>query len=103
MSTLNRRFSHRRKVDLQVGTGSGGGDFVCVAKDVSPTGIRLRRAQGQPPSPPISNLEIHLVPNAITTVITGRCVWRSDDDEAFEFVSPSFAQQMILERLSGNL
>ena len=103
MKIGDRRYSRRRKLDLKVIKQSGIEERSCYTDDVSPTGIKLRKKQGQLPSTPICNLEIHLVPEAITTVIASRCVWESEEYEGFEFVSPSFSQQMIIERLAGNL
>lgn len=103
MDSNERRRSNRRKVELQVTRQSGIQDNCCDVDDVSPTGIKIRKEHGSLPSTPICNLELHLVPGAVTTVIAGKCVWSTDEYEGFEFVSPSFSQQMIIERLSGNL
>lgn len=103
MDPTERRRATRRKVDLQVTRQSGLDDSNCCVDDVSPTGMKIRKERSTLPSTPICNLELHLVPGAITTVIASKCVWQNDEYEGFEFVSPSFSQQMIIERLAGNL
>lgn len=103
MRPEERRRSARRKVDLQVTRQSGIEENDCNVDDVSPTGMKLKRARGTLPSTPICNLELHLVPGAITTVLAGKRIWTTDEYEGFEFVSPSFSQQMIIERIAGNL
>ncbi|MBN2341605.1 MAG: PilZ domain-containing protein [Deltaproteobacteria bacterium] len=103
MNANDRRRASRRKIDLQVTRQSGIQNDCCSVDDVSPTGIKIRKELGALPSTPICNLELHLVPGAVSTVIAGKCVWSTDEYEGFEFVSPSFSQQMIIERLSGNL
>ncbi|MBN2719091.1 MAG: PilZ domain-containing protein [Deltaproteobacteria bacterium] len=103
MKPEERRRAARRKVDLQVTRQSGIEENCCYVDDVSPTGIKLKREAGTLPSTPICNLELHLVPGAITTVLAGKRVWTTAEYEGFEFVSPSFSQQMIIERISGNL
>lgn len=102
LETERRRWT-RRKIDMQVTRQSGVEDEFCKTDDVSPTGIKIKKDVNAQPSTPICNLELHLVPGAITTVIAGKCVWQTDEYEAFEFVSPSFSQQMIIERICGNL
>ncbi|MBN2528256.1 MAG: PilZ domain-containing protein [Deltaproteobacteria bacterium] len=103
MKNEERRRAPRRKVDLQVTRQSGIQEDCCTVDDVSPTGIKLKKELGALPSTPICNLELHLVPGAITTVLASKKVWSTDEYEGFEFVSPSFSQQMIIERISGNL
>ena len=103
MKPKERRRAPRRKIDLQVTRQSGIEEDQCTVDDVSPTGIKIRKEHGTLPSTPICNLELHLVPGAITTVLAGKRVWSTDEYEGFEFVSPSFSQQMIIERISGNL
>ena len=103
MKPEERRRAARRKVDLQVTRQSGIEENHCDVDDVSATGLKLKREKGTLPSTPICNLELHLVPGAITTVLAGKRIWTTKDYEGFEFVSPSFSQQMIIERISGNL
>jgi hypothetical protein len=88
-------------VDLPVTKQSGDSSVDCWASDISPSGIRLRRFRdGSDGS--VIDLELHLVPGALSTVIQGRRVWRDEDSEAFAFQNASFAQQALLERLFEN-
>jgi hypothetical protein len=103
IESTERRRAIRRKVDLQVTRQSGIEEDCCDVDDVSPTGIKIKKEPHALPSTPICNLELHLVPGAITTVIAGKRVWSTEEYEGFEFISPSFSQQMIIERIAGNL
>ncbi|MBN2802094.1 MAG: PilZ domain-containing protein [Deltaproteobacteria bacterium] len=98
-----RRRERRLKVDLKVTRQSGIDDLACLAENISATGIKIRKRAESLPSTSICNLELHLVPGSISTVVAGRCVWQNSDYESFEFISPSFSQQVIIERLTGNL
>jgi hypothetical protein len=103
MRPKDRRNGDRKPTDMPIFKLVGGASVSCRIDDLSPTGVRL--ARGGEPSPDddrLCNLELHLVPNRITTVLTGRRVWRDAAHEAFEFVCPSFAQQAVLERLLDN-
>ena len=77
----------------------GNASISCRVDDLSSTGVRLARRSGDPLREDVCNLELHLVPNKLTTVVTGRLVWRDDDHEAFEFIAPSSAQRAILEKI----
>jgi hypothetical protein len=103
MTAEDRRYTKRIKIDLKVTRQSGFDDLPCSTENVSPTGIRIRKSKTALPATPVCNLELHLVPGSISTVIAGKRVWTSDEYEGFEFISPSFSQQMIIERLSGTL
>ena len=103
MNESERRRARRTKVDLSVTRQSGIDDLACYTENLSPTGIRIKKRESGLPLTPICNLELHLVPGAISTVVAGRCVWQDDKSESFEFISPSFSQQMMIERLSGNI
>ena len=96
-----RRNGSRRLFDMPVTKLSGELERDCWVSDISPTGVRLRRFD-EPIRDRVCNLELHLVPGALSTVLAARRVWHDDDYEAFEFVDPSFAQQAILERLFDN-
>lgn len=100
---VERRNGSRKRIDIPVTKQLGDADLLCRIRDISPTGVRLVRRPGASPGQAVLNLELHLVPGSITTVISARRVWSTDDFEAFEFVSPSFAQQAIIERMLGNI
>jgi hypothetical protein len=88
-------------VDLPVTKLRRGTSADCWASDISPTGIRLRRFRDETDWNVI-DLELHLVPGAISTVIKARRVWQDEDSEAFAFQDASFAQQAMLERMFEN-
>lgn len=97
-----RRNGDRKPLDMPVTKQLKEDDRDCFVSDISPSGIKLRRDDYRRFEQALCNMELHLVPGAITTVLAARRVWQDDDFEAFEFVSPSFAQQAMLERLVGN-
>jgi hypothetical protein len=101
MLALERRNSNRKPTDMPIYKMVGNASISCRVDDLSPTGVRLARRSGDPLREGVCNLELHLVPNKLTTVFTGRLVWRDDEHEAFEFVAPSSSQQAILEKLLG--
>lgn len=98
----DRRNGARKPLQLPVTKQLGDDSRDCFVSDISPTGIRIKRHDYRRYEQPLCNMELHLVPGAITTVMTARRVWQDDDFEAFEFVGPSFAQQAMLERMLGN-
>ena len=98
----NRRNADRRHMNMPVTKQSGDDNFDCWISDISPTGVRIPRVNGDTGSLKICNLELHLVPGSISTVVAARQVWHDEDFEAFEFIDPSFAQQAILERMADN-
>jgi hypothetical protein len=98
----NRRSAKRRTVDLPVTKQMGEESREGFAADLSPTGARLRRLLDREPSQGLLNLELHVVPGSLSTVVAARRVWFDDDFEGFEFISPSFSQQALLERICGN-
>jgi hypothetical protein len=98
-----RRNGNRRKIELPVTRQTLDRDLNSWTYDVSPTGVKLRKLGLPSSEESICNIEVHLVPGAITTVIAARRVWQNDSFEAFEFISPSYAQQMIMEKMAGNL
>jgi hypothetical protein len=100
---VDRRNGSRKRMDIPVTKQTGDADLLCRISDISPTGVRLLRRLGGAAEQPVLNLELHLVPGSITTVISARRVWSTDDFEAFQFVAPSFAQQAIIERMLGNI
>jgi hypothetical protein len=75
----------------------------CQACEISPTGIRVVRGGEPLRGSDLVQIEVPLVPGGITTVFTARRVWHRGGYEAFEFVSPTFAQQAVLERRLGNI
>lgn len=74
----------------------------CFISDLSPSGVKIWRQDRGRHEQPLCNLELHLVPGSMSTVITARRVWQDEDFEAFEFIAPSFAQQALLERMLDN-
>ena len=102
MRMNDRRNGDRKAADMPIYKLLGDTSICCRMDDISPTGVRLTRCGEAPGEDRVCNLELHLVPNRLTTVFTGRRVWQDDEHEAFEFVSPSFAQQALLERLLDN-
>lgn len=102
MCPNNRRNGDRKAAGMPIYKIVGDKSIPCRMDDLSPSGVRLARLPGSPSDDRMCNLELHLVPNRITTVLTARRVWQDDDHEAFEFVLPSFAQQALLERMLDN-
>ena len=74
----------------------------CFMSDLSPSGVKICRGHMGGNEQPLCNLELHLVPGSMSTVLTARLVWHDEDFEAFEFIAPSFAQQALLERMLDN-
>lgn len=103
MIHMERRNGGRHLIKLPVTMQLGDSENEGSTSDLSPTGVRIKKDHKKVSTQPLCNLEIHLVPGAITTVIAARKVWQDEENEAYEFISPSFSQQMMLERLSANL
>ncbi len=102
MSMVNRRNSSRRMMEMPVTKQMGDDERVYFVSDLSPSGVKIRRQGMGGYGQPLCNLELHLVPGAMSTVLTARRVWHDEDFEAFEFVAPSYAQQALLERMLDN-
>ena len=98
-----RRRAERVEVEMLVTKDTGGECHLCQALDLSPSGIRLERTIAVDEAGDVVNIEIPLVAGGLTTLIAAREVWRNPTSAAYEFVSPSFAQQAILEKLFGNI
>jgi hypothetical protein len=98
----DRRNCGRHVVDMPVTKVAGPVTREGFASDISPTGVRLRRLLARAPTDKQVSIELHVVPGAMSTVVTARRIWFDDDYEGFEFVDPSFAQQAMLERVCGN-
>jgi hypothetical protein len=98
----DRRRAERKMVDLTVSKLVDGNTYFCRACEISPSGIRIERIFNPDQGDQLINIELPLVDGGLTTVLSARKVWRGHGYEAFEFVSPSFAQQAILERVFGN-
>lgn len=67
------------------------GEYICIVRDVSASGVRLRLFHGLPPEPQVT-LEL----------ATGECfaierVWESDDHAGFRFVDPIDVHRFIAE------
>ncbi len=99
---VERRNGARKPFDMPVTKQLGDDSRDCFISDLSPTGIKIRRHDYRRYEQPVCNMELHLVPGSITTVVAARRVWQDDDHEAFEFVTPTFAQQAMLEQMLGN-
>jgi hypothetical protein len=99
MLVRERRTFDRKPADMPIYKMVGNTAVWCRMDDLSPTGVRLSRGGSASGRDDVCNLELHLVPNKLTTVLTGRLVWRDDEHEAFEFVAPSFSQQAILGKI----
>ncbi|MDD5309956.1 MAG: PilZ domain-containing protein [Deltaproteobacteria bacterium] len=100
---VERRKARRIPVDFDVTETVNGVPHDCQACEISPTGIRMVRRSESARGADLVQIEIPLVPGGITTVFTARRVWQRGGHEAFEFVSPTFAQQAVLERRLGNI
>lgn len=96
---LNKRRAERMAVDLGVTKYIGGEAQTCRACEISSTGIRLAQAFDDAPSDQIVEIELPLVEGKLHTQVSARRVWRNEDFEAYEFISPSVAQQTMLERV----
>jgi hypothetical protein len=101
MRAHERRNRDRKAADLPIYKTIGASIASCRMDDISPTGVRLARLPGDARGD-LCDLELHLVPNKLTTVFAGRLVWRDDAHEAFEFVAPRHSQQAILEKVLSN-
>jgi hypothetical protein len=99
---VDRRNGDRKRFDMPVTKQMGDESRDCLIGDLSPSGIRLRRLGLGEEEQPLCDLELHLVPGSISTVVAARKVWQNDEFEAYQFVSPTFAQQAVLERMLGN-
>jgi len=102
MRPRERRNGDRKSADMPIYEIVGEKSVRCRMDDISPTGVRLGRRLMPGAGGRTCSLELHLVPDRITTVLEARRVWQDGEHEAFEFVSPSFAQQALLERLLDN-
>lgn len=99
---MDKRRATRRAVDMDVRKVVNGATIDCRACEISPNGIRLEQALAQNGDEDVIEIEVPLVAGQLTTQVNARPVWRRSGYEAFEFVSTSFAQQAMLERLFGN-
>lgn len=67
------------------------GEFVCVIRDVSDTGVSVRLFHALPPS---SEYELHMPAGAVYPI---RNVWQRDNEAGFEFAAPVNVQTLISE------
>jgi len=102
MRPNDRRNGDRKAAGMPIYKIIGDRSIRCDMDDLSPTGVRIARDPGASHDDRVCSLELHLVPDRLTTVLTGRRVWQDACHEAFEFISPSFAQQALLERMLDN-
>lgn len=89
-------------VDLGVTKYIGGEAQTCRASEISSTGIRLTQCLENTPLDQIVEIELPLVEGKLHTQVSAKRVRRSDNYEAFEFIAPSRAQQIMLERVYCN-
>lgn len=100
----DRRRAERMAVELRVTKHVGQAAVMGSACEISPSGIRLRRGEnGACEVAADISIELPLVDGKITTCIPSRRVWVDDAYEAFAFTGASFAQQVMLERMFGNI
>ncbi len=98
---MNKRRAERISVDLGVTTYIGGEAHTCRACEISATGIRLANVFDDTTSNQLVEIEVPLVEGKLHTQVSARRVWHDNDFEAYEFISPSFAQRTMLERVYG--
>jgi len=67
------------------------GEFVCVLRDVSETGVCIRLFHAAPEGDPV---ELHMPSGAVYTM---RQVWERDNEVGFEFVTPVHVTDLINE------
>lgn len=100
----DRRRAERMHVNMRITMHMGPQATPGRACEISPSGIRLQR-----PESTISDtlddisIELPLVEGKLTTCIPSRRVWTDESYEAYAFTGASFAQQVMLERLFGNI
>ena len=96
---MNKRRAERMIVDLGVTKYIGGEARTCRACEISATGIRLTQTFDDATGDPFVEIEVPLVEGKLHTQVSARRVWENDDFEAYEFVEPTRAQQIMLERV----
>ncbi|MCU0663881.1 MAG: PilZ domain-containing protein [Myxococcota bacterium] len=100
----DRRRAERMAVDLCITKHMGQTAVTGRACEISPSGIRLRRAVMETGEATYEvSIELPLVEGKLTTCIPSRRIWIDDIYEAFAFTGASFAQQVMLERIFGNV
>ncbi len=70
---------------------SGQGEFVCVIRDVSETGISVRMFHDLPSC---ETLELHMPGGRVYEI---RNVWHRGNEAGFEFTKPVDVQQLVIE------
>ena len=70
---------------------SSQGEFVCVIRDVSETGVSVRLFHAMPKADP---LELHMPSGGVYELCP---VWERDNEAGFEFTSPVDVQRLINE------
>jgi hypothetical protein len=70
---------------------SGQGEFVCVIRDVSETGVSVRLFHALPACP---SFALHMPAGAVYEISP---VWRRDNEAGFSFVEPVEVQRLINE------
>ena len=96
---INKRQAERREVDLGVTMYVNGEPFPCRACEISHSGIRLALSSREASRHAEVEVAVPLVEGKLYTQVTARQVWSDAAFEAFEFIAPSSAQQIMLERL----
>ena len=98
----NKRRAERTAVDMGVTKYIGGEALTCRACEISATGIRLAQAFDDTSVDQVIEIEVPLVEGKLNTQVSARRVWQDDDFQAYEFIEPTHAQQVMLERVYRN-
>ncbi|MGY6550481.1 MAG: PilZ domain-containing protein [Erythrobacter sp.] len=70
---------------------SAAGEFVCVIRDISQSGVSVRLFHALPP---LSEFELHMPAGAVYSVIS---VWQRDNEAGFSFAAPVDVDLLINE------
>ncbi len=100
---IERRKMTRTTVDLTVRKHIDGHMYFCRACEISAKGIRLKLNYSGGMAGTSIDIEVPLVQGKLITAVSAKQIWKKNEFEAFEFLGPSFAQSVILERLFGGL
>ena len=98
----NKRRAERTAVNMGVTKYIGGEALTCRACEISATGIRLAQSFDDTPVDQVIEIEVPLVEGKLNTQVSARRVWQDDDYQAYEFIEPTRAQQVMLERVYRN-
>ena len=99
---MNKRRAERTAVDMGVTKYIGGEALMCRACEISATGIRLAQPFDDSPVDQVVEIEVPLVEGKLNTQVSARRVWQDSDFQAYEFIAPTRAQQIMLDRVYRN-